>query len=393
LDLRYSREDETFRAEIRAWLGVAVPAHGAPPPPDDWPARRAYDTAWQRKVHDAGYAGLAWPTDFGGRGLPVDQQLVYLEEYARAGAPYIGVNFVGLMHAGPTLIAEGSDAQRAFHLPRILRGESVWCQGFSEPAAGSDLASLRTRAERRGDEYVVTGQKVWSTRAHVADYCELLVRTDANAPKHAGITWLILDMRQPGVKVRPIRTIDGESHFCEVFLDEARVPVADRVGEENDGWRVANVTLRFERGTAFAQHIITLRSQVLRLGSLARSHLGARGTASDDLRRRIGRLYASVEALWRMTQMCITEAERTGAPSPLGSAVKLRYSELSQEIAELAVRATGRPILGAADLDGSRTGDVAREYLWSFQTTIAAGTSQIQRNLIAQRILGMPKGH
>jgi alkylation response protein AidB-like acyl-CoA dehydrogenase len=296
------------------------------------------------------------------------------------------------MHAGPTLIAEGSDAQRAFHLPRILRGESVWCQGFSEPAAGSDLASLRTRAERRGDEYVVTGQKVWSTRAHVADYCELLVRTDANAPKHAGITWLILDMRQPGVKVRPIRTIDGESHFCEVFLDEARVPVADRVGEENDGWRVANVTLRFERGTAFAQHIITLRSQVLRLGSLARSRLGARGTASDDLRRRIGRLYASVEALWRMTQMCITEAERTGAPSPLGSAVKLRYSELSQEIAELAVRATGRPILGAADLDGSRTGDVAREYLWSFQTTIAAGTSQIQRNLIAQRILGMPKG-
>jgi len=200
-------------------------------------------------------------------------------------------------------------------------------------------------------------------------------------------------MRQPAVKVRPIRTIDGDSHFCEVFLDEARVPVADRVGEENDGWRVANVTLRFERGTAFAQHIITLRSQVLRLGSLARSRLGARGTASDDLRRRIGRLYASVEALWRMTQMCITEAERTGAPSPLGSAVKLRYSELSQEIAELAVRATGRPILGAADLDGSRTGDVAREYLWSFQTTIAAGTSQIQRNLIAQRILGMPKGH
>jgi alkylation response protein AidB-like acyl-CoA dehydrogenase len=245
MDLRYSGEDEAFRAELRSWLEKEVPAHGAPPPADDWPARRAYDTAWQRKLHEAGLAGLAWPAEFGGRGLPITQQLVYLEEYARAEAPYIGVNFVGLMHAGPTLIAEGSDAQRAFHLPRILRGESVWCQGFSEPQAGSDLASLRTRAERRGNEYVVSGQKIWSTRAHVADWCELLVRTDPEAPKHRGISWLILDMHQPGVSVRPMRTLDGESHFSEVFLDEARVPLANRVGAENDGWRVANVTLRF----------------------------------------------------------------------------------------------------------------------------------------------------
>jgi alkylation response protein AidB-like acyl-CoA dehydrogenase len=392
MDLRYSREDEAFRAEIRAWLEKEVPAHGPPPPSGDWPARRAYDTAWQRKLHDAGLAGLAWPAEFGGRGLPSNQQLVYLEEYARADAPYIGVNFVGLMHAGPTLIAEGSDAQRTFHLPRILRGESVWCQGFSEPQAGSDLASLRTRASLCGDEYVVSGQKIWSTRAHVADYCELLVRTDPDVPKHKGITWLILDMHQPGVKVRAMRTIDGESHFCEVFLDEARVPVANRVGAENDGWRIANVTLRFERGTAFAQHIITMRSQVLRLASLAMSRRSARGTAWDELRGRIGRLYASVEALWRMTQMCISEAERSGTPSPLGSAVKLRYSELSQEITELAVRVIGRSIIGESDFHGVRTGDVAREYLWSLQTTIAAGTSQIQRNLIAQRILGMPKG-
>src|SRR5262245_1201533 len=383
MDLRYSREDEAFRAELRIWLEKEVPAHGPPPPAEDWPARRAYDTAWQRKLRDAGLAGLAWPAAFGGRGLPISQQLVYLEEHARAGAPYVGVNFVGLMHAGPTLIAEGSDVQRPFHLPRILRGEGVWCQGFSEPHAGSDLASLRTRAVRRGDEYVVSGQKIWSTRAHVADYCELLVRTDAEAPKHKGITWLILDMHQPGVTVRPMQTLDGERHFCEVFLDEARVPVASRVGAENDGWRVANVTLRFERGTAFAQHIITLRSQVLRLAALARGRGSAGG---DELRRRIGRLWASVEALWRLTQMCISEAERTGVPSPLGSAVKLRYSELSQEIAELAVRVAGRPVIGAGDLE------LVREYLWSLQMTIAAGTSQIQRNLIAQRILGMPKG-
>jgi alkylation response protein AidB-like acyl-CoA dehydrogenase len=391
VDLRYSREDEAFRAGIRTWLEKEVPAHGPPPPSEDWPARRSYNTRWQRVLYDAGLAGLAWPAESGGRGLPITQQLVYLEEYARASAPYIGVNFVGLMHAGPTLIAEGSEAQRSFHLPRILRGESVWCQGFSEPQAGSDLAALRTLASRRGGEYLVTGQKIWCTRAHVADYCELLVRTDADAPKHQGITWLILDMHQPGVSVRPMRTIDGESHFCEVFLDGARVPVANRVGAENDGWRVANVTLRFERGTAFAQHIIGMRSAVLRLAQLAQSRRSARGTAWDDLRGRIGRLSASVEALWSLTQMCVTEAERTGVPSPLGSAVKLRYSELGQEIAGLAMRVVGRPILGAGDFDGLRTAEAVRDYLWSFQTTIAAGTSQIQRNLIAQRILGMPK--
>lgn len=388
MDLRYGPDDEAFRATTRAWLEREVPAHGPSPAPHDWPARRAYDTAWQRKMHDAGLAGIAWPRDFGGRGLPITQQLVWIEEYARAGAPYVGVNFVGLMHAGPTLIAEGTDAQRAFHLPRILSGEHVWCQGFSEPQAGSDLASLRTRAERRGDHYVVSGQKIWSTRAHVADYAELLVRTDPHAAKHAGITWLILDMRAPGVTVRPMRTIDGESHFCEVFLDEVRVPVESRVGAENDGWRVANVTLRFERGTAFAQHVINLRAQLVRLAALART----RRRIDDELRRRIGRLDAQIEALWRMTQMCVSEAERTGLPSPLGSAVKLRYSELGQEIAELAVRVTGRAILGGIALADARSDEIARDYLWSLQSTIAAGTSQIQRNLIAQRILGMPKG-
>ena len=394
MDLRYSDEDETFRAELRAWLDEAVPEHGPPPPPGDWPARRAYDTAWQRKLHDAGYAGVHWPKEFGGRGLPVTQQLVYLEEYARADAPYISVNFVGMMHAGPTLIAEGTDEQRAFHLPRILNGDSVWCQGFSEPSAGSDLASLRTRAVREGDEYVVNGQKIWSTRAHVADHCELLVRTDPDAPKHKGITWLILDMHQPGVEVRPMKTIDGESHFCEVFLADARVPVGNRVGDENDGWRVTNVTLRFERGTAFAQHIITLQSQLRRLVAMAQQ-LGR----WDDptLQSQVGRLEASLDGLWRMTQAGIAEAEATGMPAPTGSALKLRFSELSQELSELAVRMLGRLALGGVQLaavDGRSVDakEVVREYLWSLQYTIAAGTSQIQRNLIAERILGMPRG-
>jgi len=386
VDLRYSEADEAFRSEVRDWLDEAVPAYGPPPPPGDWEARRAFDTGWQRRLHEAGFAGLQWPVDYGGRGLPASQQLVYLEEYAASGAPYVGINFVGLAHAGPTLIAEGTEEQRRHHLPRILRGESVWCQGFSEPEAGSDLASLRTRAVREGDEYVVTGQKIWSTRAHVADFCELLVRTDPDAPKHKGITWLILDMHQPGVDVRPMRTIDGESHFCEVFLDGARVPVTNRVGEENDGWRVTNVTLRFERGTAFAQHVITLRSQLGWLVTLA-------GDAADrpDRRRQLGRLDARIDGLWRMTQRCVTEAEATGLPSPLGSAVKLGYSELGQEIARFGMELLGRRAIGTAGPD-TEEARLVHDYLWSFQYTIAAGTSQIQRNLVAERILGLPKG-
>ena len=385
MDLRYSAADEAFRKEARAFLDDAIAAYGPPPPPGDWDARRTYDTGWQRLLFDGGFAGLNWPEEYGGRSLPASQQLVYLEEYAASGAPYVGINFVGTAHAGPTLIAEGSEEQRGYHLHRILKGETVWCQGFSEPGAGSDLASLRTRAERDGDHYVVSGQKIWSTRAHVADYCELLVRTDPEAPKHKGISWLILDMRSPGVEVRPLRTIDGESHFCEMFLDEVRIPVENRVGAENDGWRVTNVTLRFERGTAFAQHIISLRSQLRRTVQLA-------GERADDIafRRTIGSLDARIEALWRMTQRCVTEAEASGLPSPLGSAVKLGYSELGQEIARLGMDLLGRRAIGVGTAD-TDAATVVHDYLWAFQYTIAAGTSQIQRNVIAERILGMPK--
>jgi alkylation response protein AidB-like acyl-CoA dehydrogenase len=387
VDLRYSDTDEAFRKEVRAWLDEAVPAYGPPPPPDHWDERRAYDTGFQRLMHDAGFAGLNWPKQYGGRGLPATQQLVFLEEYAASGAPYIGINFVGNAHAGPTLIAEGTEAQRAFHLPRILRGEDVWCQGFSEPEAGSDLASLKTRAVRDGDDYVVNGQKIWSTRAHVADWCELLVRTDPGAPKHKGITWLILDMRTPGIEIRPMKTIDGERHFCEVFLTDVRVPMANRVGEEDDGWRVTNVTLRFERGTAFAQHIITLRSMLHRLTAMA---VRAGAAADTGFQRHIGRLDARIDALWRMTQRCVTEAEASGLPSPLGSAVKLGYSEVGQELTALGMQLLGRRALGAAAHDDEEA-RVVHDYLWSFQYTIAAGTSQIQRNLIAERILGMPR--
>ena len=194
------------------------------PPRDAWDERRKWDTDWQRRLFDAGYAGLHWPTEYGGRGASPTEQLIFYEETARARAPYVGVNFVGTLHAGPTLIEEGTDAQKAEHLPKILRGDEVWCQGFSEPGAGSDLASLRTRAERDGDDYVLNGQKIWCSFGQIADVGEFLVRTDPDAPKHRGISWLILPMDLPGIEVRPLKTVLGSSEFAEVFLTDVRVP-------------------------------------------------------------------------------------------------------------------------------------------------------------------------
>ncbi len=389
-----SASDAAFRAELRDWLSTAVAEQGPYPTEHDWAARRAYDASWQKRLFDGGYAGMNWPSEFGGRAAPLGHQLVYFEEYARAKAPAPGTMFVGTRHAGPTLIAEGTPEQQAFHLPRILAGEDIWCQGFSEPEAGSDLASLRTRAVREGDEYVVTGHKIWSTRAQVADWCELLVRTDPEAPKHAGISWLILDMTSPGIEVRPLRTIDNDDHFCEVYLDKVRVPVANLVGAENDGWRVTNVTLRFERGTAFASHTIEMRETLHALVAMAKQRYVGSETAWQDagLRRDVGAMAAEVTALWRMTQLSIAQVERTGQPAEFGSAIKLRYSELVQDIADLFVRVAGRPAIGGGMIAGEDSSVRVHDYLWWLHTTIAAGTSQIQRNLIAERILGLPKG-
>jgi len=378
-----------FRRALRAWLEAEVPRHGVPPAAGGWEARRHYDTEWQRKLHEGGFAGLSWPVEYGGRGAALSEQLIFYEETARASAPYIGANFIGMMHGGPTLITEGTAEQKAFHLPAILRGEHVWCQGFSETGAGSDLAALETRARREGDTYVVDGHKIWSTRAHIADYCELLVRTDPKASKHGGLSWLILPMHGEGVEVRPLETIAGESHFCEIFLEGARVPVVNRVGAENDGWRVANVTLRIERGTAFAQHVISMRTQLQGIAALARKRSGTWG--SRRLRCTLGGLEARVDALWRLTQMAVSEARRTGSPALAGSAVKLQYSELYQEIGELGLQVLGRGALSREDVAGLPNAEMLHDYLWSLQFTISGGTSQVQRNIIGERVLGLPR--
>ena len=238
MDLRYSYDELIFRDELRDWLAGAVPAAGAPPAEDDWRAKRDYDTGWQRSLFDAGYAGINWPAEFGGRGASPQEHLIFLEESERAGAPYVGVNFIGLLHAGPTIMVEGSDEQRAHHLPAILKGEHVWCQGFSEPEAGSDLASLRTRAVRDGHGYILNGQKIWTSHAQVADYCEMLVRTDPDAPKHAGISYLLIPMDQPGIEVSPLKQMTGGADFNQVFLTDAKTPKNMIVGKRGEGWAV-----------------------------------------------------------------------------------------------------------------------------------------------------------
>jgi alkylation response protein AidB-like acyl-CoA dehydrogenase len=389
--LHDSPAEAEFRAELRAWLAATLP--GVPPEPaahDDWDARRAYDTAWQRILFDAGYAGVAWPAEHGGRGATPSEELIFLEETERARAPYVGCNFVGTLHAGPTLIAEGTPEQQAAHLPGILRGDHVWCQGFSEPDAGSDLASLRTRAVRDDDHYVVTGHKIWTSHAHVADYCELLVRTDPEAPKHRGITWVIMPMDSPGIELQPLRTLTGVSEFAEMFLDEVRIPVANRVGAENDGWRVAMVTFGFERGTAFV-------SELLRTMVLAQDVVDvARKTGAWDdgsIRRELAIVVAELDALWALTKRNVSRAARSGSAGVGvgGSVFKLGYHETCDRLGEVALRVLGRAGLAMGDPAGLASADHVERRLYFLSLSIAAGTAQIQRNIVGERLLGLPK--
>ena len=394
MDLRYTEAEQAFRQGLRDWLADTLPGLPAKPKPDDWPGRRTYDTHWQRLLFDAGYAGVDWPEEGGGRGSSPVEQLIFKEELERAHAPYVGVNFVGLLHAGPTVIAEGTPEQRKRYLPPILKGDEVWCQGFSEPDAGSDLASMRTRAERDGDHYVVTGSKIWTSHAEVADTCELLVRTGAEDSRHRGITWLILPMDTPGVEIRPLTTIAGSTEFAELFLDEVRIPVANRVGDENDGWRVTMVTLSFERGTAFVGDLL---EAIELLGTTV--EVARRTGAWEDpgVRRLAGHLRAELDALWALTKRNVSQAARTGVPGIGGTVFKLAYTETRQRLGEFSLSLLGRAGLAADDVDGLDAlgalpaETMVEDWLRGISLTIAAGTSQIQRNIVGERILGLPK--
>jgi alkylation response protein AidB-like acyl-CoA dehydrogenase len=389
MDLRFSAADRALRDEVRTWLAEHTPKGRRP---RLGRAARDHDLAWQRTMFEAGWGGVAWPVEYGGRNLPLTQQLIWYEEYARSRMPPVDSRFVGLAHAGPTLMARASEEHRAFHLPKILRGEVVWCQGFSEPEAGSDLASLRTRAVVDGNELVVTGQKTWTSFANVADYQELLVRTDPDVPKHKGITWVICDMSLPGIDIRPIRTIDGGADFNEVFYDEVRIPIANVVGGIDNGWSVAMSTLSFERGTAFTISQVQLASDVEHLIELARGRRSINGRPVIDdgaLAERLAAARSDCAALRALTYLGISKNAHSDQPGPEGSMLKLQYSELAKRVYHLAMEVLGPRSLAIPD-DEPDTRWVL-DHLNAYSSSIAGGTSEIQKNIIAERVLGLPR--
>ena len=366
---------DDFRADARAWLTDNVPANDAPL---DGPQSRAFVLEWQRRMYEGGWAGLTWSKDFGGRDLSVAEQIVWFEEYARAGAPSThNASFVGVNHAGPTLIACANDAQKAFHLPKILKGEAIWCQGFSEPGAGSDLAALRCAGRIEGNEIVVDGQKIWSSYADVADYQELLIRTEPGSQRHKGLSWVICPMDAPGITVRPIATMAGPAKFCEVFYDGVRLKIADAVvGGIGNGWQTAMATLGFERGTA---------SLALQIGMVDKVERLVRDCNDAMLAPVIADLRADAAALKAMSYSFATSCER-GTPGPEGSMIRLYFAELSKRVAAAAIDLYG---LASPKLAGAH--GWAYDYLDAFSETIAGGTAEIQRNIIGERMLGLPR--
>jgi alkylation response protein AidB-like acyl-CoA dehydrogenase len=395
MDFTFTPDEERFRLELRQWLqehlprGWGAPGYRYPTTYEDWVAVRRQ---WDRTLHAGGYAGLAWPKEYGGRGATLIEQIIYFEEIARARAPE-ELNRAAKLLLGPTIIHHGTEAQKRRFLPRILSGDDIWCQGFSEPDAGSDLASLSTRAVRDGDDLVVNGQKVWTSNATAADWIFMLVRTDLQAPKHRGISFLLADMRTPGITVRPIVQMTGSGEFCETFFDNARVPVANVLGALHDGWSVTATALSHERGTlAFHRHAM-IRVELDELFDLARRlRRGGRPVAEDPhLRQRLARCHAELELLRLTLYRNLTrrlQGEPVGAE---GSIVKLYWSELYQRIAELALDVLG-PMSQIAD------GPLAEEggrwqfrFLKSRGDSIHSGTNQIQRNIIGERLLGLPR--
>lgn len=371
---------DQFREECRDWLGEHTPRDSRPL---EGEAMRDFDLSWQRRQYDGGWAGISWPEKYGGRGASVLEQLVWYEEYARASAPASGTMFVALSHAGPTLIVSGTEEQKSRHLPTILMGEENWCQGFSEPGAGSDLGSLKCKAEIDGDHLVVNGTKIWTTYGDLAVWQELLVRTDPDLPRHRGISWVICDMRTPGIEVRPIKAMSGLTHFAQCFYDNVRIPLSNVVGEINGGWKTAMTTLGFERGTGTIAHQIELSNAVDHLIDMAKSRVGGMDEAvAADL----AGLKSEVLALRSLTVASVSRGRREEVPGPEGNIVALYFAELARKVHSYAF-----DLLGSEALDRDTGNDWPLHYLESFKWGIGGGTLEIRRNAIAERMLGMPR--
>ncbi len=386
MEFGFTDEEERFRAELRAFLQKTVPGEDAP---EDFVAEFEFMRDFQRAMYRGGWVGIHWPSAFGGRDATPMQQAIFAEEMARARAPQL-VNRVGINNVGPTLIHFGTEEQKKRYLPGILSADEIWCQLYSEPDAGSDLASLRTRAELDGDDYVVTGQKVWTSYAIQSRWAILLARTDLDAKKHRGISYLIVDMQAEGIEIRPLRQLTGASEFNEVFLDRVRVPRENRIGPENEGWQIAQVTLAHERGANYAVKEQTLAR--IALDELV-AEAKASGAAEDPaFRDELARLHIETEIMRFMNLQMLSKVGRGITPGLETSVVKQFWSDLSQAIGEASVRALGPHgilLRGSRHVRGS--GRFAQRMLFSRASTIAGGTAEIQRNIIAQRLLGLPR--
>ncbi len=394
MDLNYTAEDKAFRQQVRHWLEENIPKKR----PETLDERRV----WHRTLYEAGYLGMGWPKEYGGQEARPMEQAIVGEELARANAP-ASLNGLGIGIVAPTLIHHGTEHQKRDHVSKILTAEELWCQLYSEPNSGSDLASLQCRADRDGDEFVINGQKIWTSGAINADWGILLARTDRSAPKHQGISCIMIDMHQPGVEVRPLKQISGSSEFCEVFFTNVRVNADNLVGEMNAGWRIAQTTLSYERGGNVLSRVVRLQEMYERMIEVCRSlkRNGKPAIEDSNVRQKLGEIYAEVEVLRYSALRLLSRLEKGQRPGPEASISKLHYSELDKHVQELfldilgpyGLQTSGLPPEYAlhADSDFGEAGSWAYSFFWSRAGTIYAGSSEIQKNILGERVLGLPK--
>jgi alkylation response protein AidB-like acyl-CoA dehydrogenase len=396
MDLSFTPEQDGFRQRLREWLAKALPAGwaaGKMQAFDSYAEQVAFLTDWQKKVHAGGWCGLSWPKEYGGAGASVIEQAIYNEEMARAQAPEL-INKVGINNVGPTLMLHGSEEQRRRFLPKILSADEIWCQLFSEPGAGSDLAGLHTRAERDGDGYRLTGQKVWTSYAEFSRFAICLARTDPSLPKHKGITYMIVDMQSPGIDIRPLRQMTGDAEFNEVFLDAVYVPPEYVIGGENNGWAVAMNTLAHERGTNYLfKEQVNNKIAVERMLEQLRSAMRDGKPVHPALRQRVVDNYIRVEIMRLLNLDTMTRLDRGQEAGPETSWKKEFWTRLAQDLHETALAMQGaQGQLMPGDPRAVDHGHWQRWFLYSRSWSISGGTSEVQLNIVASRLLGLPRG-